>query len=120
MEDSSCKTPRWRMLKSLLNNLSPQDFKKKMQSDEEVVIIDVRTANEFEQNAFKNALNINFLKPDFWEKLDALDKSKTYLVYCRTGRRSIRACTLMSNGGFDKTKVFNLDGGIVTWAEVFR
>ena len=55
----------------------------------------------------------------FWDQIEALDTNKTYLIYCRTGRRSLRACTLMKNGGFDKEKVFNLDGGMTAWEEEF-
>lgn len=118
-EDQSCKTPRWRLLKAQLNNLNPQGFKEKMTALPDTVILDVRTPGEFSFSALPNAINLNYLGNDFIEKLQKLDASKTYLVYCRTGRRSIRVCTLMRNGGFDPSEIFNLDGGLVAWQEAF-
>lgn len=114
-----CKTPRWQMLKGQINNLTPKAFKEKIEQEKEVVLIDVRTPEEHQINPLPNSLNINYLGEGFWDKIEALTTDKIYLVYCRTGRRSLRACTLMKNGGFDKNKVFNLDGGMVAWEAVF-
>ena len=114
-----CKTPRWQMLKAQINNLNPTAFKEKIDAVKDAVLIDVRTPEEHIVNPLPNSLNINYLGDGFWDKIEALDNSKTYLIYCRTGRRSLRACTLMKNGGFNKNKVFNLDGGMSAWEEVF-
>lgn len=113
-QDKSCKTPRWRLLKRELSNLSQADFKNKIgQSD--TIIVDVRTAKEFEISHIKDAIHLDYFAEDFWDAVEQLDKAKDILVYCRTGRRSIRACTLMKNGGFSVDKVFNLEGGFVEW-----
>lgn len=114
-EDKSCKTPRWRLLKAQLNNLGPAAFREKMNTEPEAVLIDVRTPGEFALHALPGAININYLGENFLEELNQLDTEKTHLVYCRTGRRSIRVCTLMRNGGFDPDRVYNLDGGIADW-----
>lgn len=119
MKVTVCKTPRWQLLKAQINNLSPEDFKSKIETVPDVVLVDVRTPEEHKINPIPNSLNINYLGEGFWDKIEALDPSNVYLVYCRTGRRSLRACTLMKNGGFDETKVFNLDGGMAAWEEVF-
>lgn len=119
MKVTVCKTPRWQLLKSEIHNLNPEEFKTKMESISNTVLIDVRTPEEHNVNALSNSLNINYLGEGFWDKIEELDPTKTYLVYCRTGRRSLRACTLMKNGGFDKEKVFNLDGGMAAWEEIF-
>lgn len=117
MEDRSCKTPRWRQLKAQLNNIGPEEFKLKMQQADRPVVIDVRTEAEFQVGHIQKAVNINFLAEDMWERIEALDPSQTFLIYCRSGRRSIRVCTLMRNGGFDNQKIFNLDGGFISWSE---
>lgn len=116
-EDKSCKTPRWRLLKAQLNNLGPTAFQEKMKTLPNAVIVDVRTPGEFAINPLPGAININYLGENFIEEFGQLDIEKVHLVYCRTGRRSIRVCTLMRNGGFDPDKVYNLDGGITTWDE---
>ncbi|MEM6318397.1 MAG: rhodanese-like domain-containing protein [Bacteroidota bacterium] len=119
VQPTVCKTPRWQLLKASINNLDPEGFKTKMENAGEVVLIDVRTPEEFAINPLPNALNIDYLGDGFWDKMEELTNDKTYLVYCRTGRRSMRTCTLMKNGGFDPEKVFNLDGGMVAWEAVF-
>lgn len=118
LQDSSCKTPRWRLLKAKLNNLKPEAFQATRAAQPKIMLIDVRTPNEFATSHLEGAININYFAEDFWEQIEVLDKQQAYLIYCRSGRRSIRVCTLMQNGGFDATKIFNLDGGLVEWETV--
>ena len=117
-KDTVCKTPRWRLLKADLNNLSAAAFKKKIVMGNSIVV-DVRKPAEYQELRLANALHIDYFEAAFWDKISQLDKTKDILVYCRSGRRSIRVCTLMKNGGFDAAKVFNLDGGIIEWVEAF-
>lgn len=117
--NSTCQIPRWQIFKSRLNNLHPKQFLAMMEEDTDIQLIDVRTPAEFASFHLPNAQNIDYLGENFWEQMETLDSSKITLVYCRTGRRSVRTCTLMRNGGFDNAKIFNLDGGIVVWEEVF-
>lgn len=119
VSNKSCKTPRWRMIKAHLKNLEPSDFKTLMKQEKEAVLIDVRTPQEYGRSHFEEAINISYFAEDLCDQLEALDKDKTYLIYCRSGRRSIRVGTLMRNSGFDPQRVFNLDGGLVAWKEVF-
>lgn len=119
MKVTVCKTSRWQMLKGQIQNLNPAEFKEKIAAETDAVLIDVRSPEEHEASGLPNSLVINYLGEGFWEKIEQLDTSKTYLIYCRTGRRSLRACTLMKNGGFDHANVFNLDGGMVAWEEEF-
>jgi rhodanese-related sulfurtransferase len=58
-------------------------------------------------------MNIDVNAPDFAQKVKALDKSKTYLVHCRSGKRSVQACGEMEGFGFGR--LYNLDGGISAW-----
>jgi len=115
MNDKSCKTSRWRLLKSQLNNLSPKVFQQKIKETENPVIIDVRTAEEFATGHIDNSINISYLADDFWDQIEQLSPSRHIFVYCRSGRRSIRTCTLMRNGGFDNSRLFNLEGGYPLW-----
>ena len=115
-KNNACKTPRWRLLQAQLNNLDAAQFKAKITAGN-VQIVDVRTNQEFEVNHIENAIHINYFEEEFWEKIEQLDKSKISLIYCRSGRRSIRVCTLMKNGGFDADKIFNLKEGMIEWLE---
>lgn len=113
--DDHCKVSRWQLLKSQLNNLEPGTFWQKYKAVPDAVLIDCRKAEEFCQGKLEGAINIDYLDYDFWDKIERLDPSKTYFVYCRSGRRSLRACTLMRNGGFQQ--IFNLDGGLNIWLQ---
>jgi len=117
--DKSCKTPRWRMLKSQLNNLSAEEFDAASKELENAVIIDVRTAESFANGHIPGSINMDFWDEDFLEHIEKLDKSVDYFVYCRSGRRSIRVCTWMRNGGFENHKVYNLDKGFGDWVQHF-
>ena len=109
MQNDHCKVSRWQLLKQQLNNLEPQAFLQAIADTPDAVVIDVRTPEEFAMGHLEGAINIDYLGDGFWEKMEALDPGRTHFVYCRTSRRSLRACTLMRNGGF--SKVFHLDGG---------
>jgi len=75
-----------------------------------VTVIDVRSPEEFAEGHLKGAKNIDVEGPDFATQIAALDKSGTYLVYCRSGRRSTLAANQMAAAGF--TTITNLSGGI--------
>lgn len=108
------------MFKARLNNLRPEAAQQLMEKTPELVLIDVRTPGEYLNGHFDSAINIDYFGESFYEQIEALDPNQIHLVYCRSGRRSIRTCTLMINGGMPKEKVFNLDGGWLAWHEVFQ
>ena len=79
-----------------------------------VVVLDVRTGTEYRKGHLKDATLIDIQQPkEFEQKIKALDKSKTYAVYCAIGGRSAKACKQLDALGF--AKVYNLDGGIKAW-----
>jgi phage shock protein E len=78
-----------------------------------VVILDVRTKAEFDEGHIANAININVEGNEFLSEISKLDKSKTYAVYCRSGRRSADALTKMTNEQF--ISLSHLDGGVIDW-----
>ena len=79
------------------------------------VIIDVRTPEEFTDGHIENAININFRSEIFRDKIDNLDKNKTYLIYCRSGRRSADALDIMRELNF--REIYHMSGGILEWTE---
>ena len=81
----------------------------------DVVVLDVRTAEEFDEGHLQDALNIDVKQEGFVEKAkSALPADKTIAVYCKGGRRSANAAAMLSKEGF---KVVNLEGGITAWKE---
>ena len=80
-----------------------------------VVVLDVRTADEFKDGHLEGALNIDQAQSDFIEKAKAtLAADKTIAVYCRSGRRSANAAEKLAAEGY---KAVNLKGGIIAWKE---
>ncbi len=80
------------------------------------LVIDVRTPEEVSEGKIQQAdLFIDFTSEDFDAKIDSLDKSKTYIVYCKAGGRSARAAQTMIDKGFEN--VYNLQGGISSYKE---
>jgi phage shock protein E len=77
------------------------------------VVLDVRTAKEFQAGHIPGAVNLDVNGPDFKEKVKSLDKAKLYLVHCAAGTRSAKACKLM--GAIDFTNLVNLEGGFRAW-----
>jgi rhodanese-related sulfurtransferase len=94
-------------------SLSPVEFQAGL--SDEVVLIDVRTPDEFREKSIAGAQNMDIKSPDFESRLDSLDKSRTYFVYCAAGTRSDKAAELMRSKGFEK--VITLEGGIKAWSE---
>jgi phage shock protein E len=76
-----------------------------------VVIIDVRTAAEFNEGHITNALNVDVESKTFDSDIAALDKSITYALYCRSGNRSSTAAGKMSDAGF--TNILNAQVGFI-------
>ena len=117
-DKSGCRVTRWQLLKQQLNHLEPAAFRKAIENDPQAILLDVRTDAEYAQGALPGARHLNYLDYGFLDRLETLDKETTYLVYCRTGRRSIRTCLLMQNSGF--RRVFNLEGGLSAWKAAFE
>jgi rhodanese-related sulfurtransferase len=80
----------------------------------DLVVLDVRTAEEFDQGHLPGATMLDFYAPDFADRLAELDPDRTYLVYCRSGNRSGQTRAMMERLGFGD--VADVDGGIVAWA----
>ncbi|MFK7936376.1 MAG: rhodanese-like domain-containing protein [Saprospiraceae bacterium] len=93
-------------------NIDVAAFKEKM-SDSSVVILDVRTPTEVAAGKIAEAQVIDIKGGQFAQQIQQLDTTKTYLVYCRSGRRSAKACSLMEQAGFEK--LYNLKGGYLAW-----
>lgn len=83
-------------------------------SDEDFVILDVRTSQEFDQGHIPNAIQVDFYNPHFRDEIARLDKERTYYVVCRSGARSGKTCSMMSEMGFEQ--VYNLEGGMLRWS----
>lgn len=84
-------------------------------ADQDVVLLDVRTAEEYDDGHIQNAINIDVKQNGFIEEAKStLPANKTIAVYCRSGKRSANAAVMLAKEGF---KVVNLEGGIMAWKD---
>jgi rhodanese-related sulfurtransferase len=81
----------------------------------EVVLLDVRTPEEFNEVRVPGSVNVDFYAADFASQLDTLAKDVPYVVYCRSGNRSSQTMDIMRELGF--LEVWDVDGGIISWNE---
>ena len=84
-------------------------------TDSNVVILDVRKADEFAEGHITGAILIDQFQSDFLEQAQVkLPKDKTIAIYCRSGRRSANSAGKLADVGY---KCVNLKGGILAWKE---
>lgn len=81
----------------------------------DLVILDVRTPEEFAAGHLEGAVMIDFYREDFADQLAELDSEVPYLLYCRSGNRSGQTTKIMEDLGF--ADVSDVDGGIISWIE---
>lgn len=97
----------------LSRDVDVSTFSQLIHQKEDVQILDVRTPEEWAAGIIPGAKKMNLHDPDFTTQLQALDKERPVLVYCRSGARSANAMKQMINMGFKE--VYNLEGGILAW-----
>ncbi|MFD0991458.1 rhodanese-like domain-containing protein [Mariniflexile jejuense] len=97
-----------------MEDLTQEEWVSQLENDANAVILDVRTDAEVADGIIKNAIHIDIYKGQgFIDEIEALDKTKNYYVYCRSGNRSGQACSVMNQLGFENA--YNLLGGILEW-----
>jgi rhodanese-related sulfurtransferase len=80
----------------------------------QIVILDVRTSEEYGAGKIENAINIDIKDTvHFLDEILKLEKDQPYLVYCRTGKRSAAAVKLIAELWF--TQLLKMKGGYVAW-----
>lgn len=93
--------------------LTAEEFATAVKADKKAVVLDVRRPDEFAAGHIEGAVLLNFLDTvAFNAGVEKLDKSKTYYIYCRSGRRSNNAAVILQKKGFT---VFDLGGGFLSW-----
>ena len=96
--------------------MTPQVFIEQAKADTTGIILDVRTPGEYQEEHLAGAQQLDFLNTEAFDAaIKQLDKSHTYYVYCRSGKRSHHACMKMQKLGL---KVFDMEGGILNWKKL--
>ena len=93
-------------------NITAEEAKQIMDSEEGYIILDVRTQEEYDEGHIPGATQISY--EEITEKVEEVltDKDQLILVYCRSGRRSKIAAEALVELGYTNIKEF---GGIIDW-----
>ena len=103
--------------KATEQSVSPRQFKLLLdehRGDPNVVLLDVRTPQEYKNGHIEGALLVDFYANDFVDRLKALDRQKSYLIYCRSGNRSAKTLAIFEKLGFHHS--YHLATGIKGWS----
>ena len=83
--------------------------------DTDYILVDVRTAEEYESGHIQDAVNFNFHSESFQNDILSLDKSASIVLYCRTQNRSTKTANYLKENGYKEIAV--LEGGITSWVK---
>jgi rhodanese-related sulfurtransferase len=97
-----------------MQELSNEEWKERTASDENKILLDVRTDEEVADGIIPGAQQLDIYQPqEFMDAVQKMDKDKNYYIYCRSGGRSGQACQILEQSGIQNT--YNLTGGYSNW-----
>lgn len=108
-----CRQKTQKVSTVTIKTVSVEEFKNLLEADGEVVLLDVRTPQEYQEGYIPSAVNVDFWASDFDNKIETLDKTAPVLIYCQSGGRSSKALSRMEALGFEE--VYELRGGVKAW-----
>ena len=101
-----------------VTNMSAKETSKLInqnKGDKDIVVLDIRTPGEFAAGHIENAVNIDYFSQNFQSQLDQLDKSKNYVMHCKSGGRSGRSVSIFKELNFKN--LIHMNGGFDEWAQ---
>ena len=96
-----------------INTISDTQFTEIQDSD--YILVDVRTAEEYESGHIQDAVNFDFYSKSFQNDILSLEKSTSIVLYCRTQNRSTKTANYLKENGYKEITV--LEGGITSWVK---
>jgi rhodanese-related sulfurtransferase len=89
----------------------PVELDQMLKSNENIVVVDVREAEDFAKGHVPGALN---LPQDRWDTLGGMNRDKTYIFYCytQTCHLAAQACAKFASRGY---QVMEMEGGFAAW-----
>ena len=114
-EPEAAETPAEPELQTILQDVGAEEAAGMLASRDDLIILDIRTPEEFAEGHIAGAMNIDFRAADFAERIAALDTGKPYLFHCRSGGRSGQCIPVHEEAGF--TELYHLNSCILCWIE---
>lgn len=88
-------------------------FLKKHKGDNDIVLLDIRTKEEFDKGHLENAVSMDYSQPGFPAEVEKLERSKRYIIYDTNGKKNMNTLELMKELRFDKAHA--VIGGLDEW-----
>lgn len=92
--------------------ISVSDLKTRLDAGEALLVLDVRTPEEYAQDGHIAGSTLIPLQ-ELPQRMDELQQDQAIACFCRSGNRSLTACDQLAQAGF--TNLVNVDGGIGAW-----
>ena len=99
----------------MINFMDVSELKALMDKETDLILVDCREQGEWDEGHIESALFIPLSDFANQYKAHLTDKSKKIVLQCRSGKRSLNACQLLLEEGFEN--LYNLDGGILAWGQ---
>ena len=96
-----------------IKDVSAQEAADLIASKSNLVVLDIRTPEEFAAGHIKDARLINFREESFATEIAKLDRATPYLVHCASGNRSGQSLATFRELGF--TELYHLENGFKGW-----
>ncbi|SMP69303.1 rhodanese-like domain-containing protein [Anoxynatronum buryatiense] len=97
---------------AVYQSISPEEAFQRLENEEQITLLDVRTESEFEEGHIPGSILIPLQVLEEEALLQLSDKDAPIFIYCRSGRRSLEAAEIMLELGY--TRIYDL-GGILDW-----
>ena len=112
-ENSASESIEYRVQETKIENITAIEAAKILKENLDMMILDIRTPEEYTSGHIPASINIDYKAENFESELKKLDRSKSYLMHCRSGRRSTAALDIFSKLGFEH--IIHIEDGILGW-----
>ena len=112
-QNTAAETIEHRFEETKIENIKAMEAAKILKENPDMMILDIRTPEEFNSGHIPASINIDYKAKNFESELKKLDRSKSYLMHCRSGRRSSSALEIFRKLEFGY--IIHIDDGILGW-----
>ncbi len=97
-----------------VHDVTPAQAEKLIAERKDIVVLDVRTSDEYDMGHVAGATNISFLDVEFAKKVQEIE-GKPIILHCSSGSRSGRALNVLKTKNFPE--IYHMTGGYKAWTE---
>jgi len=99
----------------MIDVINVTDLKEKMEADKDLILIDCREENEWNEINIQDAKLMPLSQFETLAEEMTIDHKTPIYIHCRSGKRSMKACQLLQGEGFEQ--LYNVEGGILAWSD---